>query len=517
MKVSLLRSLRFRIPLLVLAGTVPLILIAILYSSDRASKKISQEAKENIALKAELLAESINRWNESNVLALHNLSKQPDVVSMDPTKQKPVLSNIAENYKHIYLAVTVDKNGQVLARNDNKKLGGYGDRYWFQGAMAGNSITYQALISRTNKKPALCLSAPIRQNKLTVVGVTALCTDLEGIVTQIGKLRFGETGYAFLVNRNGIVLAHPNPEFISGRQLKNLRSNPPERDSAPVEHLLSDEGGDFSFRDENNIKWFSYGTRLQNGWGIVVVQKESELFENQEEFQRLAFLVATTAVLGVSILTWLIANRLIKPIDRLTETAVAISKGQLDRRVEINRQDELGILAESFDEMATQLKSFFELLKYQIDDRTVQLKKAQEAAVLTHQNTDKFLASVSSEIRIFLNSILSYINILKREGYLIPRQLQVLSLIEQSSNHILTLVNDTLNFSKTEVDNIEINPADVYLSDMLEGIANIINNLAVEKGLVFNFIPRGKLPSVVKADEKRLRQVLINLLSNAVQ
>ncbi|MGK7916877.1 MAG: ATP-binding protein [Prochloraceae cyanobacterium] len=512
MKVTLLRSLRLRMPLLVLAGTVPLILTAIFYASDRATSKIREEAEENMTLKAQLLAESVERWNESNVLALHNLTAQPMIVSMNPEAQTSVLSTIAENYNHMYLAHTVNKDGQILARSDNKKPGGYrGDRYWFQGAMAGNKVTYQTLISRTIGKPALCLSAPIRQQKLIVVGVTSICTDLEALAQQVGQLRFGKTGYAFVVDSDGFVIAHPNPALISGEKLNNLNNYP------PVKKILEEGSGHLSFQDDSNVKWFSHTIRLENGWGVVVLQEKVEFFKSKQEFQNLVFLVAFIAVLGVSVVTWLLANRLIQPITNLTDAAIAISHGQLDRRVEIKHQDELGILAQSFNQMATQLKSFFELLQYQVEERTAELKQAKEASLVVNQNTDKFLTNVSSDLHIFLNSILGYTRILKREGYLMPRQIQVLHLIEQSGTHLLTLINDSLDFSKTEAGTIELYPTELHLPNFVDGVANIVGTWAREKGLLFNSETESKLPTIVKADEKRLRQVLINLLSNAIK
>ena len=86
MKVSLLNSLKFRMPLLVLSAIIPLISLASFYATKTASKTITQEATENLVLQSKLLAENVQNWNEFNVLALLNLSKQPDIINPSPSQ-----------------------------------------------------------------------------------------------------------------------------------------------------------------------------------------------------------------------------------------------------------------------------------------------------------------------------------------------------------------------------------------------------------------------------------------------
>jgi len=221
MNVSFFKSLRFRMPLLVLLGIIPLISVAIFTATYRASKMIRQESKENLKLKAELLAESIQSWDESNVLALLNLNKLPDIVNQNLARQRIILSQIVETYEHLYTARTINLDGWSLAGSDEKEEEYYGDRKYFQLAIQGNKVNYQALIEKNSKKPALCISSPI-ENQLQIQGVTVICTDLKTLAKQVGKLRFGQTGYAFIVDRNGFILVHPESQYLLGTKLKKL-------------------------------------------------------------------------------------------------------------------------------------------------------------------------------------------------------------------------------------------------------------------------------------------------------
>ena len=521
MKVPLFKSLKFRMPALVSMGVIPFIVLAILYASDRAAKTIRTEADENLELKANLLAESVSRWEESNVLALLTLSEQPSIISMNPESQQPVLSGIAKQYQHIYLAATTNKDGYYVTRSDNNRTpeeGGYrGKEPWFETAIKGQNLSRQVLISKTNDKPALCLSAPIRQNNSTVIGVTVICTDLEILAKQVGQLKVGETGYAFVVDRSGTVLAHPNQEYLSGEQLKNLKN------FLPVKHLLSKKDGPFPFKDDRDVNWMSYGRRLENGWGVVVLQEEREFFKSQREFERSAFFLAIVMVIGVSLLIGILANRIIAPITNLTNAASAIANGEFSRKIKIERTDELGILANSFNQMGANLKSLFENLEQRIEERTAQLKQAKENAEQAKEEAeaatvvkDKFLINISHELRTPLNAVIGYAKILQHYE---ERNDKIIGLriIQQSGTHLLSLINDLLDFAKSKASKIQLDLEELYLVKFLEEVVGIVEMSAKEKSLGFEYEVSGELPPKILADSKRLRQVLLNLLSNAVK
>ena len=521
---SLFRSLRFRITLLVLLGVIPPMLVAILYASSRAARIIRQDAKETMTLKASALADNVSRWEEMNILALQNLSKQPDIVSLDPQQQKPLLDGMLQTYQHLYLASTTDLDGQNIARSDNKKPKYYGDRPWFLGAKAGNAVTYQTLISRTINEPGLCLSAPIRDQTTTVQGVTVLCTDLTVLAQQVGAIRLGKTGYAFLTDSLGQVLAHPLPEFSS--ELRDLSDYP------PVKAVMGKPTKAFTaFGDKAGIKWLSYGIRLDNGWGVIILQQEAEVLQQEQAFWKLAITIAAAAVIGVGVLTWLLAHRLIDPIRNLTKTAVRLANGNLNQRVTIQRQDELGILANAFNRMAEQLQESFgalektnEALEQRVEERTAQLQTAKEeaeAAKLTADNANQakseFLANMSHELRTPLNGILGYAQILKQDKTATAKQKDSFSIIYQCGSHLLTLINDVLDIAKIEARKLDLHAADFHFETFLLGVKEICRIKAEQKEIDFTYEALTPLPIAVCADEKRLRQVLINLLGNAIK
>ncbi len=398
MKLPLFKSLQFRLPFLVLLGVIPTTSIAIAMSSSHASKIIRQETQENLALEAKALKDNVSRWTQMNVLALKNLTQQPGILSKDPQQQKPVLETVVNTYEYIYLAHTTDLQGLNIARSDNKAAQNYADRFWFKGAKAGNEITFQTLIGRTSKKPSLCLATTIQQ-QTTISAVASICSTIEEIAEQLDTVKFGKTGYSFIVDEQGRILDHRDPNLTSGDELTDYSSYP------PVANLLAGKEGYFPFTDDAGIKWISHGTRLDNGWGVFVLQQKSEAFLPEREFQKLAVILALAAVGVVGILTWLLASRLTQPISEITAVATSLAEGNLNQTVNFEREDELGILAQSFNSMAKQLQQSF----VNLQDRTIELDESLKQQNLSAQKQRLAKEKLERQVRELENK-LTFVN-----------------------------------------------------------------------------------------------------------
>jgi signal transduction histidine kinase/FixJ family two-component response regulator len=161
------------------------------------------------------------------------------------------------------------------------------------------------------------------------------------------------------------------------------------------------------------------------------------------------------------------------------------------------------------------------LLEEQVAERTAELSQAKEAAESANQAKSHFLASMSHELRTPLNGILGYAQILKRHPVLPQEQLHGLNIIESSGKHLLMLINDVLDLAKVESGTIDLYQTDFHLPIFLNSVGELIRIRADHKGLTFRLedTPAGaeSLPTYVHGDERRLRQVLLNLLGNAVK
>ena len=147
----------------------------------------------------------------------------------------------------------------------------------------------------------------------------------------------------------------------------------------------------------------------------------------------------------------------------------------------------------------------------------IALQYAKEAAEAANRAKSTFLANMSHELRTPLNGILGYAQILQRYKDCTPKQKEGLVIIQQCGEHLLTLINDILDLSKIEASKLELYPDDFNFPTFLQGIGEIFRLKAVQKSIHLTYLVSNQLPTTVHADEKRLRQILMNFLSNAVK
>lgn len=296
-----------------------------------------------------------------------------------------------------------------------------------------------------------------------------------------------------------------------------------------------------------------------NQWTLVMHYPAKEALAAVTRLRVQAFLIGLTLILLALAVTTLMARHLVKPVLQLKEAALKLGRGEFQTMVIINSKDEIGQLAHTFNQMAQRLlenmqaltqkeellKGYNQRLEEEVSTQTEELAAANEElqahsedlwhknqlleqaketaeqarrqADLANQAKSAFLANMSHELRTPLNGILGYTQILGRDKSLTSKQQDGIGVIHRSGEYLLTLINDVLDLAKIEAGKIELYPIDFNFKEFIQGLTELFRMRAQQKGIVFIYEPLSHLPLGVHADEKRLRQVLINLLGNAVK
>ena len=386
---------------------------------------------------------------------------------------------------------------------------------------------------------------PIYNNAGQFLGVLASDLSLGQISDFLRNLKISPNAKAIIIEGNGNIIAtstdaSPFKLFKSKQSRLNILDSQDPLIRETAQNLLNKYGNFQQIQDlsshfkaedgtRNYLQVASLKYQLGIDWLILITIPETDFTARIDANTRNTIFLSILA-LTIAIATGILTSRWVtKPIVQLNQAAKDIAKGDWDKTVKLQRCDEVGELASSFNKMAAQLKQSFSTLELRVQERTASLKKAvieaetaKEEAMAANQAKDNFLINISHELRSPLNSILGYTKLLLRGNNsgadnLNASQKLSLRIVKQSGTHLLDLINDILDFSKSKASKITLNKTEFNLLESIEGVTGMVQMQARAKNLSFEYEVIGELPAGIKADRKRLQQILLNLLTNAVK
>jgi len=516
---SLAAQIRLGLLAMVLLSAVPLGTTLIYWSWLTYSEQTRQLQEE----RSKLVAGQIINYLDDLQRKLSYLARVKGLSQLAPTTQQTLLEGLTRHNDAYEAVAILNRQGQVISFASP-----YGDT--FPQDFAQSSLFQRAYrqqeefvgtvsIAAQTRIPFVTIAVPIRDQADRVDGVLLARVNLSFLQYVVGQTKVGETGYVYVLDERNYLIARSDVKQTAWK-LENLNNRPLVQTFKQIE-----QEDVFQYQGLKDVPVLGAVAPVRNvSWKVAV---ELPMQEAYAPLYRMAMAMGG-ALIGLCALAiaagWVISRRLSAPLKQLTTAAAQLSQGNLDTRVPNLVQNELGLLAQTFNHMADQvqtsvrtLENTNEELEERVAQRTAELQAAKEAADMANRAKSEFLANMNHELRTPLNGILGYAQIFSRDTTFTAKQQQGIEVIYQCGTHLLTLINDVLDLAKIEARKMELYPQDFHFPNFLSDTAEICAVRARQKGIQFTYVASGNLPVAVHADDKRLRQVLLNLLSNAIK
>lgn len=382
------------------------------------------------------------------------------------------------------------------------------DRGYFREVLAGKAFSVSdRLTSRSaDRQPIIGMAVPIRYGE-QMTGVLAAAVDLTELADLLpAELTSDPHVVVNVIDRNGVLLArHPHDPELIGRSTADepvlMRSLQNPSGTA----LLPDLMGDmrlFAFHDIDVVDWVV----------AVGISRDSVVGPIETALRKRLLLIAAI-VLG-SCLVGIVGGELLVfwPLRALARTAQALERGDMAARPPLTGLSEVGALERSLYRMAEAIQKRESDLKLSQEVREQAMRDAEEA----NEAKGRVLASMSHEIRTPLGGIIGYSDLLLGQK-LQPQQRRFAERIEVAAASAISVIDGILDIARIEAHEVEIEQRPFGLSSLVDNAISMVRANAERKGLALIVELDPELPPAVLGDETRLRQVVLNLLTNAVK
>jgi signal transduction histidine kinase len=487
---------------------------------NQAADQAEQQTTNQLESLTEVKTSDIGRWianNQSNLsLILNNQAQRERMAQIASSERQGgtavtllnqfLLEQLLSQESFVEYFV-YDNQGLIRASTAETQIGrNISDQLYFAPGFAGQTITAPYYDAESGNLQMI-VTQPLLNPQGQLVGRFAGRVDLR-LLNEImtGRVGLGDTGETYLLTAEGSRLL--TPSRFSGYTVGTRYS------SLGIQNALRQEDGAAvytNYRGVEVIGVYRWIPALQAG--LIAEVERDEALQTIRGVRQVSLLAALVVVIGAIIVGVVMTRWLTRPILHLTRVAQALIEGDYSQRAGMIPPNELGELATAFNTMTERLVSRLD----EISQKNTALEKATQQAQEATRLKSEFLATFSHELRTPMNAILGFSDALQSGiyGELNDMQMERMGRLQRSAKRLLNLINDILDLSKIEAGRMELVPRPISPSSLLFRISSQMAILPEKADLKYEVNISPELPTTVLADEKRIEQIVVNLLSNA--
>ncbi|MEH2406163.1 hybrid sensor histidine kinase/response regulator [Nostoc sp.] len=446
----------------ILDGTTLVVSISAYFSYQAARNLMLKDLRQSAFVEVQRGVTKIDQWLYVRQVEVETLANTSTVRSLNWSVANTYLKAEVKRINEFFLFQIANPDGSYSNTQVGRSNKNIQDRDYFKKAISGKRNISDPFISRSTGIPLIAISTPIWSNSASSsspIGAFQGNVRVDHIAEVVNSLHYDTNSYAFALNSQGQAIVHPNSALMSTleKPAPSLLKMGDRNLNAIAQRMVNKQQGIELMEIDGTKKYVAYLPLQAANWSVALV------IPRQNIESRLQFLDLIALIVG-----------------GLTLTMITV---------------------------LWQVQAF----------EQAELKKSKAASDTANHAKSEFLANMSHELRTPLNGILGCAQILLRSPALPNQEQYHVNIIEQCGSHLLTLINDILDLSKIEAKKLELYPHDVHFPSFLQGIVEICHIRTKEKGILFVYEPAINLPTGVHVDVKRLRQVLLNLLGNAIK
>jgi methyl-accepting chemotaxis protein len=312
---------------------------------EKRSEEIAQSIYNVLNTERKIALEIANRATTRN--ALSNSEYDELNIILEQMGQIP-------QFEEDYLSINItDTTGIVKACSDSSKIGlDLSERNYILEALSGNTVIGNPALSKATGEPFFAIASPVKAVNGEVIGVTAIVVDLGFVWEIIKDSTIGQTGYTFVTDANGLIIAHPDNSIVFETSLKDL-------DGMEIinDRFLNGESGFEDYLYNGIAKSAGFALVPETGWGVFLTIPVAEYLQMAYTVRNFSLFFAAVGFFIALIVFIFFSLTLTRPLQMGVQFARDISEGALYAEIDIDQKDEIGELAHALNEMKVKLSS----------------------------------------------------------------------------------------------------------------------------------------------------------------